>query len=381
MTLCAAIAILILGVAFKPGKKSARPLSESDLSRLQPAPAVRMNELSQQLADASVNAAPRLVYMQSAPHTAVLWDSTHAITPTDARGTPADWKPVPAPGGVPFAIFTFAATADTAITAPGSTVSIASGDWVLAVARTSADHTVFAEGIYQGISDARCGGFEYREVDSSAKIGPSLIGGGLFTADGKLLGVIALCGGEPVVVSAGSVAAVLLQPVFITDRLERDYGMRVSESDAGKQAGVVWNGGAADAAGVKAGDVIAQVDGRTVTAWSDLEPLEGGGAHTMTLRRGSRNVKVSLDAAGAVRTVNGLTLSSSGAASKVVVSEVARDSAAARANLQAGDVLLRVGGVAVGTPDAAARALTGHAGAVTVQIERGTAKADVVLTP
>ena len=380
LTLCAAIAILVLGVVFKPQKKAERALSESDLSRLQPAPAVRFDELSRELADASGYAAPRLVYLPGIPHTAVVWDSTRAITALEGSAAKPDWKPAATPNGAPFAVWSFPAMAGKAIAEPSTTITIAAGDWVMAVARASADQIVFAEGTYQGISEARCGGFEYREANSSARISANFLGGGLFSSDGKLLGAIVACNGEPVVVSAGSVSAVLRQPVFITDRLEKDYGLRVNEAAGAMVAAVVWSGSAADVAGVKPGDAIVQAQGKAVTEWSDLEALEEGDASTILVRRGRRTVKMQLVRARADITADGLTLVSR--TSNVVVSVVAPDSAAARANLQPGDRLIRVGGAAIETPDAAARALTRYAkGPVNLEIERGGARAEVMLLP
>lgn len=184
------------------------------------------------------------------------------------------------------------------------------------------------------------------------------------------------------------------------EELSSRHGMR--EGYGVKIVEVIGNGPAA-AAGLQGGDLVVGVDGRPVTDVRILQRMIGASSIGLPTRLtllgdgGRRDVVVRLaamptDAAGdRVAAEFGFVLRSSrtgdrdpGAGGGLAVPEVAaiaRDGAAARAGLEAGDVLVEIGGRAVTTGDQAREAL-GAASierALSLTVRRGERTLSLVL--
>ncbi len=406
----AATAILAIGVALRPAKKSAHPLSESDIS-LQPALQThRLNQLSTDLIEAAGNAAPRLLFLESAPHTAVLWDHARALTALDPNGArpPAairagdkeiELARVPLPGGTPFEVWTVPRESGLAAYAPAPGPVVSAGNWIIAVARSSRNQLVSTEGVYRGVQISRCGTFEFKQVNTTAALAAELAGGGLFTLNGRLLGIVILCDGEPAVVSVDSIAQVLRRPVFITDTLMQDYGAAFAEvrvdGAAAPQVRVttVWSGRPAANAGLKAGDIVVQADQEPVRLLADLEALgtqsdpDSAAEHTLTVLRNGKSLTLTLSP-GQDRlrqrfsaTANGLTLTPDSSGARLLISAIAPYSPWAKSGIEPGDTLLRIAHVPARDPEQALRALTMHRKQpVSIEIERGNNIAEVLLS-
>ncbi|HZU26862.1 MAG TPA: S1C family serine protease, partial [Bryobacteraceae bacterium] len=274
--LAAAGVILALGIVFKPRKQaSAQQLSESELFRLQQTTTQRrLDDLAEFLSDAADRAAVHLLYIKQPPYTAVVRDDKAVTSGVDratvsavnSRGDVFDLTRAASPADGTLEVFDIPPHDRPAPASPRpAAAEISAGDWVLAVARNAERQPVFAQGLYQSSGPARCGDFAYTQVYSSVPLSEALVGGGLFTLDGDLLGVIADCAGHPLVMDVQSIDEALHRPVPVTGRLLALYGLGVAEA-AGLRVTAVWTGGRASRAGIMPGDVIAAADNRAVAA-------------------------------------------------------------------------------------------------------------------
>ncbi len=399
--LIAAIVVLAMGIGFRT-YQTPRPLSESNLALQPAATSPGLNELPQSVTDAAAHAARQLLYLSTAPHTAVMWNTTRAVgsvelaqatrvTSENADGKTFELEPVTVASQTPIAYW---AVGSEAAVAPveQATSSPGTDDWVIAVGRGTRDHVIFSEGLYRGTSPARCGTFDYQQVNATAILSSALLGGGVFTLQGSLLGVIVACGGEPVVVSTGSIEKAIRMPVFVTDYLQQVYGIGVIEAKPeAVVVSTVWKGRPADIAGIETGDRIREVDGAPVHILADLDIVEKGSVgapHALVLTRGKRELRTTLLSQSEdperpqTTAVDGMTLTASARSGNVLVDSIAADSIWAKSGLQAGDVLVRVNGSKVRDPAEAAQKLVRQkrASSIAVEIERGPGRAEVRLS-
>jgi S1-C subfamily serine protease len=396
--LAVAIALLAIGLALRPHEEAKLP--EIDMAQLQQLERMagqrRLRDLSSYLSTAANGVAGSIMYLDSAGRSGLVWDSARVIAPARERGRPqtatapdgnrVTLEPRRSADAVPFAAWA-APSGGAGMKPPSRTGRPNLGDWVLAVAKNSRNQVVFSQGLYQGRAEARCGSFPYETVQSSAPLSAALVGGGLFTLDGGLLGFVGECGGVPVAISAATVDAFLKKPQTLNDRLEAAFGMRIAESPAGVQVVTVWAGSAAGAAGVKPGDLVQKADGGDVHSGADLEALAGAPAasHTLELRRNRRKLNATLapvqeSGPATAAAPFGLTL---GAGERdVTVVAVEPGSPAQRAGIREGDLLRRIGTRPAADYAAAGRMLAGLGGrSVVLTLERNRRELEVLITP
>jgi S1-C subfamily serine protease len=375
--LAASFFILAAGIAVRQlhTKQPQQAKPAIDLGRLQQLTEERrLRDLSTYLSNAANNVSSSLLYLPSRRSSGVVWSSRDAIL-------------APQQAAVPFALV---AAKDTAAVIPAfrATGSPAAGDWLLAVARNSGGELAFAHGLYQGITSSRCGSFAFDEVQSGIPLAGSLVGGGVFTLQGQMVGFIAECGDRPIAISISSIANYLKRPSTLNDRLEAAYGMRVDATAAQVQVSTVWNHSAADTAGLQPGDVIRSIDEKAISALPDLEILASptGEPHRIQLQRGPRRLTVRLnppsDQAPPTAEKVGLTFASAANSSSATVQEVAKNSPAQRAGILPGDQLRRVGRTSVTDRTMAIRAIVA-AGAhpVVLTLARDGKELEVLLAP
>src|SRR4051794_319783 len=236
-----------------------------DLERLQRlSDERRLRELSAYLADVASSHTRRLL----AP-VGLVWNAHAAVAPVAAKL--AGFTPVPASGGAPFRVWRSAA--DTGLAAPPP-ARLKPGDWVLAVAPGPDRRTVFAHGMFHGITKQSCGTFVYDAIQSSAGLSPALVGGAVFALDGGLAGFVAECEGRPIVIAASTISEVVAHPPSEREILEQRYGFRLA-SDPPAPVLSVWADSLAAQAGIHPGDIVEPGDGE------------------MTVRRGGKPVSVS----------------------------------------------------------------------------------------
>jgi regulator of sigma E protease len=155
--------------------------------------------------------------------------------------------------------------------------------------------------------------------------------------------------------------------------------------------GRVAEGSPAAAAGLKTGDVVEDVNGRPVKYWEDLERTladSGGRAITMRVKRGAGEETVTVTPRRKAITdpIFGERREAwdSGAGPQLVpqISSVLPDSPAQRAGLQAGDVVLAVGGQPVFTPEDLVEAIRTRPGQpLPITVERNGQRLSVTVMP
>jgi S1-C subfamily serine protease len=408
--LFAALSVLGLGLVLKPNQPEQKsPPSESELAQLQRLTQQRrLRDLSSYLTEAADAAASSLLFVGQTGHSGVLWDAQPIlITAKTPSGTGDDKPPTTvAPDGgplalqrtplataAPFLAFTFKQPprirgARKAARQPDL------GDWVLVVARNVNGGIVFAHGIFQGIVEARCGSFAYRSVQSSTALSRALLGGGAFTLDGQLLGIVAECERTPIVIAAETVAETLKNPPGLNRRLEDFYGIRVSDETVGGtarslnavQVVAVWTNSRGDAAGLRPGDAITSANAEPVHSRADLESLLAGDQteHQLTVQRGRQRLRVMLSpdtGTPPASTPYGFKLSQRPRDRQVRIVEVTAGSSAQQAGILSGDVLVRVGNRSVPDAGSALRALADTRAAQLLTVERDGREYEVLVKP
>src|SRR5262249_25507271 len=155
--------------------------------------------------------------------------------------------------------------------------------------------------------------------------------------------------------------------------------------------GRVVDGSPASAAGLKTGDLIEEVNGRPVRYWEDLERAladSGGRPVVVRVKRGTSEETVTVTPRRKAITdpVFGERREAwdLGAGPQLVpqISSVLPDSPAQRGGLQAGDVVLAVGGQAVFTPEDLVDAIRTRPGQpLPITVERNGQKLSLTVTP
>jgi regulator of sigma E protease len=155
--------------------------------------------------------------------------------------------------------------------------------------------------------------------------------------------------------------------------------------------GKVAEGSPAAAAGLRTGDVITAVNGKPVAYWEDLEQAvadSGGRPLTQTVRRGDAVETVTLTPRR--KTVTDPIFKEPrevwdiGAGPQLVpqISSVSPDSPAARAGIQAGDVVVAVAGQPVYTPEELVEAIRTRPGQpFEITVERDGKRRTLTVTP
>jgi S1-C subfamily serine protease len=372
--LIVAAGILAIGILLRPARTEGKK-TVVDLERLQQMTQQRrLRDLSSYLTNAADIVASSLVYLDRPGSSGVVWGSRDEVL-------------APRRATVPFAIVT-AKEPSAVIPVYRASAPPMAGEWVLAVAKNRDQQIVFAHGLYQGRAEARCGSFAYDEIQSSAPLSRALVGGGLFTLEGQILGFVGTCGDRPTVIAASTIAEFLRKPVTLNDRLEADYGLRVSPSGESVQVAAVWGRSAGDSAGFEPGDLLRTLDGVEITSLSDLGPLEtrADDDHEIEVQRGRRRRTLHLLASQPqvppTATQAGMTLGPGATDRDVTVLAVSPQSPAQRAGILPGDVLRRIGSDAVVDRGRAARILNDRNGRpVVLSVVRDGQELEVLLTP
>jgi hypothetical protein len=231
------------------------------------------------------------------------------------------------------------------------------GSWFVAVWRASSSRAFGAGQVLQRGTSA-CGVPMVEELALSLPLTRAMAGGGLFDADGGLLGAILPCGDRFAAVASSSIEALLQRAGALDQELVSRYGVAFAAMTAEEMAhfksspGVivreVWTGYPGDEAGLIPGDIVTAVNGKLVENAEDLRVLtDRADADTfeLTLRRGARTLKRALPAGEAP-----LRRAAAGAAGVVLetprtgyaIRSILPGSVAARAGIEAGDRVIRI---------------------------------------
>ena len=290
------------------------------------------------------------------------------------------------------------------------------GDYVLAIGNPFGLGQTVTSGIISALGRSGLNIEGYEDfIQTDASINPGNSGGALVTLDGQLIGIntaiIAPSGGNVGIgfaVPANMAEAVVNQLVAFGEVRRGQLGVVVQDftpdlaEALGMDTGVgavitqVEPESAAEAALLQPGDLIVSVDGRSVVGAADLRSqigLKRVGAHveigiiregqtleiTVTLREGGQIQTRQND--GGLDQLSGSDLRDLGPGDPlfgevtgVVVAQVQNDSRAARAGLQAGDIILAVNRVPVGTVAELRAQLTSVERALALTVQRGSAR-------
>ncbi|TCN25241.1 Do family serine endopeptidase [Sinorhizobium americanum] len=246
-------------------------------------------------------------------------------------------------------------------------------------------------------------------IQTDASINPGNSGGALVTADGRLVGVntaiIAPAGGNVGIGFAVPIAmaSAVMQQLITHGEVRRGrIGISVQdltpdlaealsiEESSGAVVGSVEQNSPAARAGLQAGDVIIAVNNRKITGSADLRnriglAQVGSQVAIEYLRDRARNsvtMRIEPDQANAKAEAIPPRLEGAqfqDAAGNVVVSNVEDGSAAARAGLRPGDVIVAVNRKPVATVAELAAELKTAGGAIGLDLFRGGAKLFLVI--
>ncbi len=283
------------------------------------------------------------------------------------------------------------------------------GDFVLAIGNPFAlSHTV-TSGIISALGRSDGSADSYQDfIQTDAPINPGNSGGALVNLQGQLVGVnTAIFSGSGGNIGIGfaipsnMVKAVMTQLVQYGEVKRGMLGVQLSnqftpeiadslglENNRGALISEVVEGGAADKAGIKAGDVITSLNGRNVANAAELRNsigllrigdkveiglLREGKPRRVTAMIGERT-GTDADAAAQIHAAfEGATFMNADGSGGVLVQTVAAGSPAAQSGLRANDVILAIGRERIANVDQLRAAVKG-ANSFAITIQRGRSR-------
>jgi len=296
----------------------------------------------------------------------------------------------------------------------GDSDSLKVGDFVIAVGNPFGLGQTVTSGIVSALGRSGLGIEGYEDfIQTDASINPGNSGGALVNLKGELIGINTAIIGP----SGGNVGIGFAIPVnmarAIMDQLVRhgevrrgQLGVHIqdltpdlaaalgTDATAGAVVAKVEPGSAAETAGVKTGDVIVAVNGEPVHGASDLRNKIGlarvGDAMSLGIVRGKKALSLNVELLPRASTkvesgsvdarLNGLTIGPIepgsplyGRVQGVEVLDVQPGSAAARAGITKGDVIVSVNRKPVETPQALIEAVNASEGPALLNVRRGDA--------
>lgn len=232
--------------------------------------------------------------------------------------------------------------------------------WTLVVARSEEQRPLSLAGLIGGVGQARCGEVTFRELLFDAPVPEAFTGGTMFDLDGNALAMAVPCGGRVALVPLADLMSLLARQNQPEHVVWTRFGFRAAEVDSvtrallGVDSGLVVTellvGSLADGAGLRAGDVL--------LGSTDLAALAGSPDDArLRVRRAGAGVALTLapdpPSEADIEIVTGPARQPPG----LSIRRLPADSRAARAGLQPGDRILRIGRDPRPTPAAVRRAL------------------------
>jgi S1-C subfamily serine protease len=381
--------------------------SESELQELARRTQRRaLESMAGYFADLAATVRASVAYVPSAGTSGVAWDETRIVagpiaspsyTGTIVARTGAGERRVAAITSrrLPLSILTVAPDPPKAIARRAASLP-QPGEWMLAVWQTDRG-PAFAAGNFRQVATTACGAAEVHEVVSTVPLSRAMVGGALFNMDRELVGIILPCSDHIAAVEASDVDELMRRAATIEELLLARYGVLFdtpsederryfSDVAGGLLVREVWTGTKADAAGIRAGDLLVSLDEHEVTGADDLRALvtRSDAPFGLRLRRGSSTETVVLDGSGSPDLSSeggtGLGLFIEPASPAFRIDRVAPESPAARAGVRPGDELLRINHVEPRTRAQVERALKrSTAGPTLLEIARGARRIAILI--
>jgi S1-C subfamily serine protease len=382
--------ILFFGSMLRPRNQLAeQPVSQTELTRLRRAgQRASLDQMSELFSDVAADYSRYVVRMQGTDTSAVVWDEQGGLVTATREGRFPEMVGWLAAGGLP-------ATAQTLAVSPvlpvamlqGRTMTatmpqsrrtasvLKSGDWILAIARDSTGSYIFSPGWFGGTTVTSCQEFSIRSLLSDLSLTEAMLGGGIFSKNGDLVGVIVRCGDAHAAMAIENVEANIREAGSLASKILWRYGLAMDPLDVGLRAyyrtenGLlvreVWKGYPAEGLDLVPGDILLSLGGQPVRQLNDLQPLLQASSQAPVEvevlrngRRSPRTIPEILDRAASSTpepAAAGLVLAG---AEGYVVGSVASASPAALAGVQPGDRILRIGNTAVSRSDQVRTLLT-----------------------
>jgi S1-C subfamily serine protease len=361
LALAAAI-VLVIGTLLRPRLRppgAAVPAPPSEAAALQQlSQAAQLRHMSEFLSERIGAVAPFVLYVDTLDAAAVRWRGDGTVVST----TPA------------YPIVALRTPSSDSLPSPElGDADSTRHDWMLIVTRRRGGGILSATILSGGRLVVQCGRHTLKEYNVSPELRAEFAGGGLFGLDGRLLGIVARCGGRQAALPTSEVRR-LLADTASGDRLRDVFGLGLSalderardyfHSDSGLLVVSIRRASAADVGNVRPGDVILAVGGVSVARGASAELVRRvASADSLTIlrQRGRAVASISLTAGVARAAQRGANLGIemiSAPARGVAILAVRAGSAAAAAGLRAGDRLIRIGNTSVKSSEAAQRLLT-----------------------
>ncbi|HTK47233.1 MAG TPA: PDZ domain-containing protein [Gemmatimonadaceae bacterium] len=244
-------------------------------------------------------------------------------------------------------------------------------DWLLVVGRSPTGSVLSATVLSGGRAPVDCAGRTVESFVLGMPLDERLAGAGLFNVTGEALGMAVWCGARVLAIPAHEVAR-LARESGPAAPIASPFGLGVRDDslahaylggDSAVLVDHVRRGSAADRAGLRVGDALLAIAGAPAGSARARATLGPSLAESLvvTRRRGAAVARVTLSrsplGASERETGFGIGVTQAAAPSGIEVTDVRRDSPAARAGLRAGDLLVRVGETPVTSPADADRLL------------------------
>ena len=382
--------ILLVGSYLRPRSQSAeQPVSQTELTRLRrSAQRAALDQMSELFSDVAADYSRYVVRMQGNDTSGVVWDEQGGFVTATRGGRFPEMVGWLAGGGLPASAQTTAASPllpvallqsrTMAASLPASrrtSAQLKTGDWILGIARDSTGSYIFTPAWYGGTALITCDDFSFRSLLSDLSLSEAMLGGGVFSKDGDLVGVIVRCGDSHAAMVIENVAAMVREAGSITSQLLWRYGLRVDPLDADlrqyfqTESGLlireVWKSYPAEQLDLAVGDILIALKEQALSQPNDMQPLLQASAQSPVqlevLRNGRRSLRTipkntETDSGSAARpSAAGVVLASP---EGYVVESVEVASPAALAGVQPGDRLVQIGATAVARPDQVRTLLT-----------------------
>jgi S1-C subfamily serine protease len=357
-------------------------------------------------AELATDVRPLLGYVPALGTSTVVWDESRAVggpTPVPDQATElilqtaSGERRAEATSSPRMPLSVLKVSVGPPMRVPRRTASVPkAGDWVVAVWQT--DHApAFVAANFRELANTTCGQAQAREVAVNIPLTWAMAGGGVFNMDRELLAAILPCSDHMAAIALSSIDDMLKRIATVEERLLARYGVlfgTLSQEERRYFSGVdgllvreVWMGTRGDAAGVQPGDVVVALNNHDVAVIDDLTTLttQSDKLFELSVRRGRSTQIVMLDADAATREISsgvgahlGLVIESPTPTFRI--ESVLPDSRAARAGVQAGDVLRRIDQVELRTRTQADRAMRSAASKpILLELERDRRRLAIVI--